>query len=151
MRTLIQAHLWWLSDLKTFFAHIQELGVREDYYVYECYDTSSPPFYCSLLIFAYLTVLQLVGIILAFQTRKVKIPLLNDSKYIAALIYISSIILVILEFVTVPLGGYINIRAAIFSGGILLLATIFLALTFVPKVYPVWHIDSYVCTLISQM
>ena len=40
----------------------------------------------------------------------------------------------ILEFVTVPLGGYINIRAAIFSGGILLLATVFLALTFVPKV-----------------
>ena len=131
--------------MTSFFGfHIQELGVREDYYVYECYDTSSPPFYTSLLIFAYLAILQLVGIILAFQTRKVKIPILNDSKYVAALIYISSIILVILEFVTLPLGGYINIKAAIFSGGILLLATIFLALTFVPKVYPVWHALSFI-------
>ena len=122
--------------------HIQDLAVREDYYVYECYDTSSPPFYCDLIIFAYLAILQLVGIILAFQIRKVKIPVLNDSKFVAALIYVSSIILVILAFVTLPLGGYINVEAAIFCVGTLLLATTFLALTFVPKVYRVWHIDS---------
>ena len=52
----------------------------------------------------------------------------------------------ILAFVTVPLGGYINVRAAIFCGGILLLATIFLALTFVPKVYHSCHIDPMYCT-----
>ena len=43
-------------------------------------------------LYAYLGVLQIVGILLAFQTRKVKIPgLIKDSKFVAAVVYISSI------------------------------------------------------------
>ncbi len=108
--------------------------MREDYFVYECYDNSSAPFYIATLIFAYLALLQVIGIILAFQTRKVKIPVLNDSKFVAALVYISSIVLLALSLGTVPMGGYLNVEAAIFYGGILLMAATFLALMFVPKV-----------------
>ena len=78
--------------------------------------------------------MQLVGIILAFQTRKVRIPILNDSKSVTALIYISSIVLVVIVLITFILRGYLNVSAAMFYGGIILLATIFLIFIFIPKV-----------------
>ena len=108
--------------------------MRQDNYVWVCYQPGSAAFYCDLLIFLYLGVLQIVGLILAFQTRKVKIPILNDSKFVAALVYISSVVFVALVLVTFLLRDYINISNGIFSAGIMLLATIFLMLMFVPKV-----------------
>ena len=102
--------------------------------MWQCYDSGSAPFVLELLLFVYLGLLQLVGIILAFQTRKVKISVLNDSKSVAALIYISSIVLVVIVLITLSLRGYANIRPALFYGGIILLATVFLSLIFIPKV-----------------
>ena len=109
--------------------------IREEYSVWRCYEAGSPPFYSDLLIFIYLALLQIVGIVLAFQTRKVKIRVLNDSKFVAALVYISSIVLVVIVLTTFILRNYINVSAALFSGGIIILATIFLALMFIPKVH----------------
>ena len=103
-------------------------------FIWVCYKPGSSAFYCDLFIFLYLGILQIVGLILAFQTRKVKIPILNDSKYVTALVYISSVVFVSLVLVTFLLQEYINISNGIFSGGIMLLATIFLILMFVPKV-----------------
>ena len=112
----------------------QDLGVREEYFVWECYTPASGPFYCDLLIYVYLIIVQIVGIVLAFQTRKVKISALNDSKFIAAIVYISTIVLVILVLLIFSLRGYINVEAAIFNGGIIVMATVFVSLTFIPKV-----------------
>ncbi len=86
--------------------------MQEENYVYECYDTSSAAFYVTILIFVYLVVLQGVGIVLAFQTRKVKILVLNDSKFVAALICTSSVVLVALSMGSIPLRGHINGRCA---------------------------------------
>lgn len=112
----------------------QALGVRKMNFIWVCYQPGSSAFYCDLFIFLYLGILQIVGLIFAFQTRKVKIPILNDSKYVTALVYISSVVFVSLVLVTFLLQAYINISNGIFSGGIMLLATIFLILMFVPKV-----------------
>ena len=99
-----------------------------------CYEASSPNFFWQIFIFAYLVVLQIIGIILSFQTRKVKVQGLRDSKYIATIIYISSIVIVVLALVTFSLRTYINIGTGIFVAGIFILTTIFLALIFIPKV-----------------
>ena len=61
-------------------------------------------------------------------------PGLRDSKFVAAVIYISSIILVVLALVTFTLRAYINIGTGIIATGIFTLTTTFLALLFVPKV-----------------
>ena len=128
--------------------------------MWQCYESRSAPFYLDLVIFLYLVLLQIVGIILAFQTRKVKINILNDSKSVAALVYISSIVLVVIVLVTLILRSYINISAALFSAGIIILATVFLIFTFVPKVsiqtvrsitvtidfYCAWSIHAYTHT-----
>ena len=114
--------------------YLQSSDILEIYSVWQCYESGSAPFYLDLVIFIYLVLLQIVGIILAFQTRKVKINVLNDSKSVAILVYISSIVLVVIVLVTFTLRSYINISAALFSGGIIILATVFLILMFVPKV-----------------
>eukprot|EP00731_Ephydatia_muelleri_P020686 Em0013g413a len=68
-------------------------------------------------------------------TRKVKFPGLNDSVFVAAIIYTSSIVLVILIVETFILNNYLNTFGAIFTVGIVILTTVFLAFTFVPKMY----------------
>lgn len=99
-----------------------------------CYGASSPSFFWQIFIFTYLVILQIIGIVLAFQTRKVKIPGLRDSKFVAAIIYISSIILVVIALVTFTLRTYINIGTGIVTAGIFSLTTTFLAMIFIPKV-----------------
>ena len=120
---------------------LKSLGVREEHYVWVCYGTSSPNFFWQIFIFAYLAVLQIIGIVLAFQTRKVKIPGLRDSKIVAAIIYISSIILVVLALVTFTLRTYINIGTSIIATGIFSLTTTFLAMVFIPKVNKCWFTE----------
>lgn len=109
--------------------------MRIDYKAYFCFTSENVIQTAFLFVtFAYLILLQIIGIILAIQTRKVKIKVLNDSKYIAALIYISSIVLVFITIVTFVIGNYPNVIEMIFSGGLLVATTAFLCLLFVPKV-----------------
>ena len=112
----------------------KSLGIKEEYSVWVCYEASSPNFFWKIFIFAYLGILQIEGIVLAFQTRKVKIPGLKDSKFVAAVVYISSIILVALALVTFALRTYINISSGIRMAGIFTMTTMILILLFVPKV-----------------
>ena len=86
------------------------------------------------MVFAYLVIFQVIGIVLAFQTRKVRLRGLRDSKEVAAIIYISSITIVVMALLTFSLISYINIGSGIFVVGIFLLTTTFLILIFVPKV-----------------
>lgn len=87
------------------------------------------------VVFFYLVFLQVAAIVLAIQTRRVKIKVLNDSKYIIALIYISSITVLVLAVVQFVLGAIININELIVSGVFFIATTSFLSLTFIPKVY----------------
>ena len=120
--------------MKRMIKYVQSLGVEEQYFIWVCYEASSPNFFWRIFTFTYLAILQIVGMLLAFQTRRVKIKGLNDSKFVATIIYISSIVLVALALVTFALRTYINIGTGVFVAGILILTTIFLALNFVPKV-----------------
>ena len=102
--------------------------------MWQCYSDESFPLIIDIIIFIYLSLLQFMGIILAIQTRKVKITALNDSKSVTALIYISTIALVVIFLVSFLLRDHINTSTALVSGGIIVLATTFLFITFTPKV-----------------
>lgn len=84
--------------------------------------------------YAYKGLLQLVAMFMAFHTRKVKIRALNDSKELAVLIYINSITLVILTVTEFALYMYHDVYAGLFGMGLLVEATLFLTVLFVPKV-----------------
>ena len=122
------------------FSCIQSLGVRQVFCVWLCQEVSTPSFFWQIFIFAYLVILQVVGIVLAFQTRKVKLRSLKDSKYVAAIIYISSISIVVMALVTFALRNFINIGTGILAFGIFTLTTVSLALIFVPKVGNAYNI-----------
>ena len=98
--------------------YAQNLGVETLYHVYICYEVGEAAFYCDLLIFLYLGILQIVGIVLAFQTRSVEISVLNESKFVAAFVYFSSIVFVALVIGDFALESRINYYGGIFSGGL---------------------------------
>ena len=113
---------------------LQSLGVRVEYCVWICQEANAPSFYWQMFVFFYLIMLQVIGLVLAIQTRKVKLRGLRDSKYVAAIIYISSISIVVMALVTFALENFINIGTGIFVFCVFTLTTIFLVLIFVPKV-----------------
>ena len=86
------------------------------------------------LLYGYKGLLQVIALILAFSTRKVKVKGLNDSKYIAAAIYVTSIVLAVTMVSTYTLMDYVNVYPAVVGLGFLLGTTMILGLVFVPRV-----------------
>ena len=84
--------------------------------------------------YIYKFLLQVAAIYFAFMSRKVKVKALNDSKEIAAIIYITSLLLVI-SAIGFWIGLiYLNTSTAVFGLAELLTATVILGLLFIPKV-----------------
>lgn len=81
-----------------------------------------------------MSALHIIALILAIQTRKVRIKILNDSKEVAAIIYITSIVLAELVIVSFSLTNFQNIYESLYSGGLIVAATVVLAVIFIPKV-----------------
>ena len=86
------------------------------------------------VLYGYKALLQVTALILAFRTRKVKVEGLDDSKYIAAAIYITSIVLAVTIVAQYTLEDYDNAFLAVEGAGFLLGTTMILILVFVPKV-----------------
>ena len=86
------------------------------------------------VIFMYMCILHIVALCLAFKTRKVKVKGLNDAKYAAVVVYITTFIMVFTLVIAFTLSNYITAYAAVFGGGMWLGCTIILAIIFVPKV-----------------
>lgn len=90
------------------------------------------------VLYAYKGLLLVVGVYMAWETRHVKIPALNDSQYIGLSVYsvvITSAIVVVLanlisERVTL---AFITITALILTS-----TTATLCLTFIPKLHDIW-------------
>ena len=86
------------------------------------------------VLYGYKGLLQAIALILAFRTRKVKVKGLNDSKYIAAAVYITSIVLTVIIVSTYTLDDYVNVFPAVVGAGLLVGTTMILALVFIPRV-----------------
>lgn len=90
------------------------------------------------VLYAYKGLLLVVGVYMAWETRHVKIPALNDSQYIGVSVYsvvITSAIVVVLanlisERVTL---AFITITALILTS-----TTATLCLLFIPKLHDIW-------------
>ena len=100
------------------------------------------------ILYGYKALLQVTALILAFRTRKVKVKGLDDSKYIGASIYVTSIVLAVVIISTYTLRDYVNTFPALVGMGLLLGTTMILALVFVPRVsayiyYRFWQVKSH--------
>lgn len=86
------------------------------------------------ILFAYIGVLQLAAVFMAFTTRKVNIKALNDSKETAIMIYLNNIIITALIVSEFALNSHLNTCIALFGSAIFVAATLFLAVVFIPRV-----------------
>ena len=110
----------------------QELGIITEYSTYVCSSTARNVFLG--ILYGYKMLLQVIALVLAFSTRKVKVKGLDDSKYIAAAIYVTSIVLAVILVATYSLNEFVNAFPSLFCTGFLIGTTVILGLVFVPKV-----------------
>ena len=87
-----------------------------------------------IVYYFFIIVAQVVGVILAFRTRKVTIKALNDSKYLTIIIYTSAVIVTIMIIGAVTLDRFLTIDAAVFGLLLFTFTTVVLGFTFIPKV-----------------
>ena len=98
--------------------------------------TSEGSFTWLPVLFAYKGIILLVGLFLAFETRKVKIKSLNDSRFITMSVYGTVIVSVTLTPIGFLLQNFPNVQYGIIGIMILTSTSLILALIFVTKVHP---------------
>ena len=123
------------DDIIMHFSHAiqQELGIVTENFVYVC-DSKARNIFLGIL-YGYKMLLQIIALLFAFSIRKVRIKGLNDAKYIAAIIYVTSIVLAVIIVATYTLNDFINGFAALFCTGFLVGTSTILILVFVPMVH----------------
>ena len=90
--------------------------------------------YIISLSVAYKVIIHVIGLVLAFLTRIVKIDSLNDSKYSTAIIYYSCFNLLVLVPIFIFVISRINEFAYAWTTIVFIEVCMFLGLTFIPKV-----------------
>jgi hypothetical protein len=78
--------------------------------------------------------LQIISLVFAFSIRKVKIKGLNDAKYIAVGVYITSIVTAIIIVISYTLTMHLNSFAGVFCMGFFIGTTAILGLVILPPV-----------------
>ena len=102
------------------------------YFLYVCESDRQVVVYA--VLFGYKGVLQVLALLLAFRTRNVKVKGLDDSMYIAASVYVTSIVLTVIIVSTYTMRDYVNAYPAVVGMGLLLGTTTILGLVFIPRV-----------------
>ena len=118
--------------LYRFVVLLQATAEEHKYFLYVCESEGQLILYS--ILFGYKGVLQALALLLAFRTRHVKVKGLDDSVYIAASIYITSIVLAVIIFSTYTLRDYVNAYPIVVGVGLLVGTTMILALVFLPRV-----------------
>ena len=92
------------------------------------------------VLYGFKALLLVLALVLALRTRKSNRDTLDDYKYIAATVYITNVVLVVIIVSNFALVTYVNVNPAVQSGAKFIGTTTILCLTFVPKVYSYTHI-----------
>jgi gamma-aminobutyric acid type B receptor len=104
---------------------------QHKYFFYICESDGQVVLYA--ILFGYKGILQVLALLLAFRTRNVKVKGLDDSVYIAASVYVTSIVLTVIIVSTYTLRDYVNAYPAVVGMGLLLGTTMILGLVFIPR------------------
>ena len=107
-------------------------GRNERVFIFVCASTAATVWIA--ISFGYKALLQLGAIFMAFTTRKVKIKGLNDTKELYTIIYINTVIITMLIVTEFALRSHRDVYVTLYGLAIFAGATLFLGLTFIPKV-----------------
>ena len=95
-----------------------------------------------LVLYGFKALLLVLALILALRTRKSNKDTLDDYKYIAATVYITNIVLVVIIVSNFVLVTFVNVNPAVQSGAKFIGTTVILCFTFVPKVVCMYYIQA---------
>jgi len=87
------------------------------------------------VLFAYKGLLLLVGLFLAFETRKIKMKYLNESRFVAMSVYGAVIASIALTPIGLFLQDFPSVQYGVLGMVMLLITTLILCLVFVSKVF----------------
>ena len=86
---------------------------------------------------------EIATLILAIKTRKIKIRVLNDSKEISVIVYVTTVATVEAFVVAIILQGFDTLSESLLSSAFFIITTTILGLVHIPKVdcsvYREWH------------
>ena len=105
----------------------------ENYFAVNCGLSIYLPAFLFVSI-GYKFILHIIALVFALLSRKVKIEVLNDSRETAAIIYASTILLIITCLVIFALGETVNLLNIMWTLIIFSVSMIHLGLTFIPEV-----------------
>ena len=120
-----------ISRVCVFF--YQEKGITENYFFIGCHTSISSLWRLSHILC--MAVLKATALVLAFKIRKIEIKVLNDFKEISAIVHITAVIDVGLIIMIFVLSQYNDITLFLFSGGLLIIATVIVGFVYIPKVF----------------
>ena len=109
------------------------MGIIEDHYIIIC--GNPPPDYAAAAITVTIKfAINIAAIVLAIRTRNIEVEAVNDAKETQAMVYISTVLIILLVVCNFTLEGFANAYGL--AVGILsyLDCATFLGLTFIPKV-----------------
>lgn len=110
---------------------VQSQDVLEEEYIYFCGATIIFSVFTAISSL-YKIILHGVGLFLAFKTRKVEIDVLNDYKYIVAIICCSTIILVLIS-ITILFVQDTSLSTLLWNCMVSSIGWVYLGFTFIPK------------------
>ena len=122
-----------LNTVLTIFLFMQATKVSTDHFILA---HKSQMYYITAgILYGYKGILQLLALLLAFRTRKIKVKGLDDAKSIIAAVYVSTVGLVLLAISTYFLRDeYVNGYAVVRGVSVVVITSIMVALLFVPIV-----------------
>ena len=120
-----------LVFMMAFFIRPQDDGIVENFFIINCFSTGS--FIWQSVLYFYLGLLLVAALILAFQTRKVKISVLKETKEMTSIVFVTTFFSVQTFVFGFLLQDYNNAQTIFFNSGVFIVSTTFLIFLYVPK------------------
>ena len=109
------------------------MGIREERYIIIC-GNPSPEIAFAVINLVFKFAIHIAAVVLAIRTRHVQVKVINDTKETQAIVYISTVLLVLFVVCNFIFEGYPNIYGLTVGVFAYIETVMFLGLTFIPKV-----------------
>lgn len=125
-----------VPDVENSNGGVNENGIEVEYEVITCDARYKLQWLVPLL--GYKIVFHVVGVFLAFKIRKVKVKVLNDSKEVVLVLYLTGVVLGAVIITTLAFRSYLNVYTGAYAVGICVTGAVILAVVFIFKAIYLW-------------
>ncbi len=111
---------------------LQDYGIHIDHLQVDCFHIAA--YSWNVFLSSCVVLVELAALILAIKTRKIKIKILNDSREISIIVYVTTIATVEASVVAIILQGFDTLSESLLSTAFFIITSTILGLVHIPKV-----------------